>query len=170
MNLHEGIAVAVALVACVFDLRRRRIPNVLTFGAALAAFIVSALTGGPAAVGASAGGWIVAAAVWLPFYLLGGMGAGDVKLMAAIGAWLGPAAAIHVALYTAMAGGVLALTIACVQGSLRQTFSNLQMLFLHWRVVGFAPHAELTLQTATGPHLPYAIPILMGTVLATWIR
>ena len=59
MNLHEGIAVAVALVACVFDLRRRRIPNVLTFGAALAAFVVSALTGGPAAVGASVAGLFV---------------------------------------------------------------------------------------------------------------
>src|SRR5205823_9278005 len=141
MNLHEYMAVAVALAASIFDLHSRRIPNVLTFGAAFAALIVSGATGGPSAVGASAAGWMVAAAVWLPFYLLGGMGAGDVKLIAAIGAWLGPAAVIHVALYTAMAGGVLALTIACVQGCLRQTFLNLQMLVLHWRVVGFAPHA-----------------------------
>jgi prepilin peptidase CpaA len=169
MSPHERITIAVALVACVFDLHNRRIPNVLTFGAASAAFVAAAWAGGPSAVGASVAGWIVAGAVWLPFYLLGGMGAGDVKLMAAIGAWLAPVAAIHAALYTAMAGGVLAVTVACVQGCLPQTYANLQLLVLHWRVSGFTPQAELTLQTTTSPRLPYAIPILVGTVLATWL-
>src|SRR5437762_8698439 len=99
MSLHAEIAVAVALVACVFDLRSRRIPNVLTLGAALVAFIASGLAGGSSALGASLAGWALAAAIWLPCYLLGGMGAGDVKLMAAIGAWLAPAAAIYATLY-----------------------------------------------------------------------
>jgi prepilin peptidase CpaA len=97
------------------------------------------------------------------------MGAGDVKLMAAIGAWLAPVAVIHAALYTAMAGAVLALTVACAHGCLRQTYTNLQLLVLHWRVAGFASHADLTLQTATSPRLAYAIPVFVGTVIATWL-
>jgi prepilin peptidase CpaA len=170
MTPHATIAVAVALVGCVFDLHSRRIPNVLTFGGAVAALIVSALMGGLGAVESGVAGWAVAAALWLPIYALGGMGAGDVKLMAAIGAWLGPATVIYAALYAAIAGAVFALGLAMARGCVRQTFTNVQLLLIHWRVAGFTPHPELNLATATSPRLAYAVPILVGTMAAIWLQ
>jgi prepilin peptidase CpaA len=170
MTSHAAIALAVALVGCAFDLHSRRIPNLLTFGAAVAALIVSGLTGGLTSVGSSAAGWAVAAALWLPIYALGGMGAGDVKLMAAIGAWLGPATVIYAALYAAIAGAVFALALAVARGCVRQTFTNVQLLLIHWRVAGFTPHPELNLATATSPRLAYGVPILVGTMAALWLQ
>lgn len=107
-------------VACATDLRARRISNALVVVvlvaaavrvglAALGAPVVTAdavLAGGP---GAAALGALVGLAVMLPLYALGMMGAGDVKLFAAAGAWLGPAGVFAAAVYTALAGGVLAV-------------------------------------------------------------
>jgi len=170
MNFHDSIAVSVALVACCWDLYSRRIPNLLTFGAALAAFTISTLTAGLPGLGSGMAGWLLATALWLPLYALGGMGAGDVKLLAAIGAWLGPVDVFHAALYAGIAGGILAVVVAVMRGCVRQTYSNVQLLILHWRVAGFAPQAQLTLATATSPRLAYAVPILVGTVVAIWFR
>ena len=61
------------------------------------------------------------------------MGAGDVKLMAAIGAWLGPALALLTALYGAIAGGVLAIVVALSTGYLKTALSNLWRMLMHWR-------------------------------------
>ena len=81
---------AISLVACVTDVRSRRIPNVLTFGAAIAALGYHSIAGGWDGAQNAMFGWVVGTALFLPFFLLGGMGAGDVKLVAALGAWLGP--------------------------------------------------------------------------------
>src|SRR5712691_7755539 len=116
MNMHDSIAILTGLAACGFDLYRRRIPNALTLGAALAALVVSSYTGGLAGAGSSVTGWVIATALWLPLYALGGMGAGDVKLIAAVGAWLGPADVIHAALYAAIAGAVFAVALALARG------------------------------------------------------
>jgi prepilin peptidase CpaA len=170
MSVCEVAAIAIAVVASVCDLQSRRIPNALTLGATAAGLVFAAATGGFSGVGASLEGWAVAMALWLPIYALGGMGAGDVKLMAAIGIWIGPAGALHAALYAAMAGGILGLALAFARGIVRQTFHNVQLLILHWQVAGFSPHAQLTLATATSPRLAYAVPVLIGTVAATWLR
>jgi prepilin peptidase CpaA len=170
MSFGESIAVGVALIACIFDLHSRRIPNVLTFGAAIAALAFAAVVGGIDGVGTSLAGWLIATALWLPIYALGGMGAGDVKLMAAVGAWLGPADVLYAALYAAIAGAVFALGLAISRRCVRQTFSNVHLLLNHWQVVGFAPHAQLTLARAASPRLAYAVPILAGTLTAIWLR
>jgi prepilin peptidase CpaA len=170
MSLADSVAVAIAVAASGFDLHSRRIPNVLTFGAAAAGLFFAAATGGWAGAGAGLAGYALALALWLPLYALGGMGAGDVKLMAAIGMWIGPTAVLHALLYASIAGGLLALTVALFRGVVRQTFQNVQLLILHWQVAGFAPHAQLTLATATSPRLAYAVPVLIGTVVATWLR
>jgi prepilin peptidase CpaA len=167
---HESVAVAVALVASAFDVRTRRIPNVLTFGAAAAALVASAATAGLSGVATSAAGWLLTLAIWLPIYALGGMGAGDVKLMAAIGAWLGPTAGLFAALYAGVAGAVIAVGVAVAQRCVRQTYDNVFLLVTHWRVTGFSPHAQLTLDSSTSPKLPYAVPILAGTLLMIWLR
>ena len=76
-------------------------------------------------------------AVFFPFFALGGMGAGDVKLMAAIGAWLGPGMALMTALYGAVAGGILAIGVALSHGYLRTALSNVWRLLTHWRIQAY---------------------------------
>src|SRR5215212_8490883 len=96
-------------VAAAIDVRTRRIPNLLTFGGAAVALAYHAWTGGLHGLALGAGGWTIGLALFLPMFLLRGMGAGDVKLLAAVGAWLGPMGVVWCALYSVLAGGVLAL-------------------------------------------------------------
>lgn len=164
------VALLIGALACWFDVRTRHIPNLLTFGGAALALGYSLVTGGPGGLLSSALGWLAGAALFLPFFVLGGMGAGDVKLAACLGAWLGPMAAVFVDLYAALAGGVMALALALATGYLRQALTNVWLLLAHWRVVGIRPLAELTLEGSRGPRLPYALPIAAGAVAAIWFR
>ena len=159
-----------SFVACACDLRTRRIPNVLTFGGAALALAYSTWFGGVSGLAASAGGWLVGVALFLPMFVLGGMGAGDVKLAGCIGAWLGPMAALFVALYSAIAGGVLAVIVALATGYFKQAVGNVWLLLAHWRVVGVRPLPELTLEGSRGPRLPFALPITVGTIAAMWLK
>ena len=162
------MAVAIALLACATDVRSRRIPNVLTFGSAAAGLLFHAFWGD--GVLFSAAGWGMGAVAFLIPFALGGLGAGDVKLMAALGAWLGPMQAFWLALYTGIAGGVLALVVAALRGYLKQALSNVWLLLAHWRVSGLRPLHEVSLEGSAGPRLAYAFPILVGTILAIWLH
>jgi prepilin peptidase CpaA len=168
MSSTHVAALVVAVVACVFDVRTRRIPNWLTFGAAAAALGWHLMTAGAGGLGASAAGWLAGAALLIVPYALGGMGGGDVKLVAAIGAWLGPADTFWVAMYTGIAGAAAAVVVGAWHGYLRQAATNVWLLLAHWRVNGVRPFPELTLSTARGPRLAYAVPILVGTVVRLW--
>lgn len=170
MNLYQSIAVAVVLAAVVTDLKSRRIPNLLTFGAALTAVIVHGYVEGWSGVGMALAGWLVGAAFFFPFFALGGMGAGDVKLMAAVGAWLGPGAIMWVALYSSIAGAVMALVVAGFAGYLGQAFTNLWCLLMYWRIAGPRPAPELTLSSHRGPRLAYAVPVFAGLMVTLWLR
>jgi prepilin peptidase CpaA len=163
-------ALLIGACACITDWRSRRIPNVLTFGAAIAAFVVFAVTGGLKGLSWSVAGWLVGCLLFLPWFLLRGMGGGDVKLLAALGAWLGPAHIVWVALYAAVAGGVLAVAVALYRGYLRAMVRNVWNLLMFWRLAGIQPHPELTLASAASPRLPYAFPIMAGAVTALWLR
>jgi prepilin peptidase CpaA len=164
------IALAVAAIACVWDLRCRRIPNVLTLGAAVAAVGFHAVVGGIDGGVTSAAGWLVGVALlFLPF-ALGGMGGGDVKLLGALGAWVGPADAVWLALYTGVAGGVLAILIAAMRGYLAQAVGNIWSLLMFWRVMGLKPMPSLTLHSGRAPRMAYAAPILAGTVVTLWLH
>jgi prepilin peptidase CpaA len=158
-------------MACGTDLLSRRVPNWLTIGGVFAAILFSSVTGGLTGFGASVAGGAVGFFAFMPLFLLGGMGAGDVKLLAAVGAWLGPANAAWTALYASVAGGVLAIAIGLYHGYLRTAFSNLWGLLGFWRVAGIRPSSGLTLgTTTTAPRLPYAIAIAAGTLVTLWLR
>jgi prepilin peptidase CpaA len=163
-------AMLVALAACGTDLRSRRVPNVLTLGAALAGAGYHLLDGGWSGLGTSAAGWAVGLLVFLPLFLLRGLGGGDVKLLAALGAWLGPSQTLWLALFTAVAGGPIAVLVALWKGYLRQAFGNLWGLLMFWRVAGLRPHPTLTLESSGAPRLPYAVPIAAGLVMTLWLR
>lgn len=170
MTIPEWIAVSVAALAVATDLRTRRIPNMLTFGAAGVAFVFAAVSGGWQGLGTSVAGWVVGCATFLPFFLLGGLGAGDVKLLAALGAWLGPTAAFWTAVYGGLAGGPLAIGVALSKRYLTESLTNFWCLLMFWRTAGIRPMPSLTLQSAAGPRLPYALPIFAGAVLTLWLR
>src|SRR4051812_44200646 len=170
MTIPVFIALAVSAAACVSDLRTRRIPNALTFGAAIAGIAFHLFTSGIPGAGLALLGWLVGAAVFFAPFALGGLGAGDVKLVAALGAWLGPADVLWLALYTGVAGGVLALTVSLAHGYLRQALRNVWLLLTHWRVMGVRPLDQMTLAHGTGPRFAYGVAILAGTVATAWLR
>jgi prepilin peptidase CpaA len=170
MTFFQLAAIAVAVVAAAWDLKTRRIPNVLTFGAAIAAVIVHFSVGGLASAGWSIAGWIVGVAFFLPLFALGGMGAGDVKLLAALGAWLGPGAIVWVALFSFIAGGVLGIAVALGFGYMTQALTNLSWMFRYWRAEGPKPVPSVTLATHKGPRLAYAIPVFAGLMVTLWFQ
>jgi prepilin peptidase CpaA len=170
MNAIYASALVVALVSAAWDLKTRRIPNVLTFGSAIAAFGFHFYMSGFSGAGWSAAGWLVGAAFFLPFFVLGGMGAGDVKLLAALGAWLGPAQAAWLALFSLIAGGVLGLAVALGYGYLTQAFANITWMFQFWRSEGPKPVPDVTLATHRGPRLAYAVPVLAGLMVTLWLK
>jgi prepilin peptidase CpaA len=164
------LALLVAILAAVADVRTRRIPNVLTFGAAACAILLQTATDGPLGFGLSLAGWSVGVVIFFPFFALGGMGAGDVKLVGALGACLGPVGALHVALGAAIAGGVVAVLVTLRSGYFATAVANLARLFGFWRTNGLTPMPDLTLASGSGPRLAYAVPILIGTLGAVWFR
>lgn len=164
------IVVAIATLAAGTDLATRRIPNLLTLGAAAVALAFHAVQGGAHGFGLALAGWLVGAAVFFPVFALGGMGAGDVKLVAALGAWLGPVGALQVAAFSAVAGGVVAIIVMVRAHYLHTALANLFRLFGYWRTAGVRPMPDLTLATAGGPRLAYGVPILIGTMGTLWLR
>lgn len=127
-------------------------------------------TAGMGGLERSAGGWLVGAALLIAPYILGGMGGGDVKLVGALGAWLGPGDTFWLAMYTGIAGAIAAVAVSAWQGYLRQALNNVWLLLVHWRVNGLRLVPELTLETSRGPRLAYAVPILAGTAVMLWLR
>ena len=170
MRMTYVVVLALALTGCVTDLRSRRIPNVLTFGGAIAAVIFHTMVGGGSGLLVASGGWVIGAALFFAPFALGGMGGGDLKLVAALGAWVGPQQAVWIALYTGVAGGVMALIVASMRGYLRQAFSNLWLLLAHWRIAGISRLHEVSLEGGNGPRLAYALPIFVGTLVMIWLN
>src|SRR5215208_6571446 len=142
-------ALIIGAAACVTDLHSRRIPNWLTFGAAAAALATQYAGGGPVGAQHAMSGWITGLLLFMPLFLLGGMGAGDVKLLAALGAWLGTSDTLFVALYAGIAGGVMAVIVSAARGYMKQLINNLWGLLIFWRIAGLQPMPGLTLRTAS---------------------
>lgn len=168
----QVVALALLLAcAVVTDLRSRRIANRLVFaGAALAVLMHAALlaTGRPALAGEAwwspLAGLLAGGAALLPLYLLRATGAGDVKLLAMVGAYTGPATALGAALYTLLAGGVLALLWMPLFGVTARTLRNVHRLLSGWRVrMPAGGAARIAALEASAARLPYALAIAVGT-------
>lgn len=170
MNVLTIALITIAALACAIDLRERRIPNWLTFGAAAAGFAYQWATAGSDGLFTGGAGLLVGIAIFFIPFALGGLGAGDVKLVAALGVWLGPYDVFWLALYTMMAGAVMALAVSFLSGYLRQAIANIWVLLMHLRMEGLRPHPELTIKHAGTPKLAYGVAILAGTMVTVWIR
>jgi prepilin peptidase CpaA len=155
-TLTAGVAAAAAI-----DLRTRRVPNPLTALLALSGVGFAASGIGHLTVAGSLVGLLVGLALMLPGHLIGGTGAGDVKLFAAIGALLGPAPIVGAFLYTAIAGGALAVIVACHRRRLQQTVGRAARLVTNSAAVAAEIEAPLE-----NNRFPYAPAIAVGSILA----
>jgi prepilin peptidase CpaA len=154
------------IIATVSDIRSRRIPNWLVFPFLLAGMAVSAVTRGWSGLGQSVAGMLVAAVFLGIFYWLGGMGMGDVKLCAAIGAWIGPQQLMLALVVMGLAGGVMAFIWAICGGFLKESLSGAGDLVFGFRKRGFRPHATLVLSNPSTRKMPYAPAIAIGTIFS----
>lgn len=164
-------AVPVTLLAALAvreDLRTHRIPNRLVGPALLLGCLVHLSWGGPTAALLALASAAVAGGILLPGWLVKMMGAGDVKLMAAIGAWLGtPRLALYAALLSLVAGGIISLVEAARRGILKRTIRDAALLVP--RVVGGAtPGGDAPV--GSGVRVPKALAFLAGSLLALWWR
>lgn len=156
-------AVISALAGAISDVRAARIPNWLTYGSVVAAFAVRAMWGWPGLKGGLIG-LLAGGGVFFVLYLLGGMGAGDVKLMAAVGTWAGGGRTVVVLVAAAIAGGLLAVGYMIFYRRVRSTLLNVVELFRHHLVSGIRPHPSLNVQEGGGLRIPYGLAIAIGTL------
>lgn len=164
--------IGVCLGAVWFDLRERRIPNLLTVGG-LAAALLLRIPGGLESVGSGLLGAAIGFGVALPFFLVGGLGGGDAKLLSTVGAFLGPEHVWTGLLVMAFSGGVLALAAIARKRAFRQTAANLVTIFTTfgsrtftgWK--GEESEAAVTLDTPGVITVPYGLAIAAGA-MAGW--
>ena len=158
--------VVVVLVATVTDLRSRRIPNWLVLPFMAAGFVVSVWTAGWQGLGKSASGFLLGAAIYGVLCWMGGMGMGDVKLCAAIGAWVGPSQLMLALVITGVAGGVMALGWAVAGGFVGDLFKGSGDLLFGQNGGAGEQSAKLTLSNPLARKMPYAPAIAVGTLVS----
>ena len=150
--------VVLLALACVSDLRTRRIPNLLVLVTVIAGIVVAVSTtswsAGLIQAGTGLGTGLV---IWLPFYALGMLGAGDVKLFAAASTFLGPRSAVEASLYTAFYGGVLALGYMLARSGVASTLIRVSQGVRQPELLRNDP-------TAQRRRMPYALAIAAGVL------
>lgn len=164
--------VTFGLVACVgmaaaIDIRQRRIPNWLSFTGVLGGICLNSIFNGKDGFVLSLLG--IATGFFLLFfgYLLGGIGAGDVKLLAAVGAFLGPKLVFCAFIWMALSGGFLALLFVAWKGAFRQTFANLKSLLQGWM---YGTGSAVDLKNPSLLKLPRALSIALGAIVAAFFQ
>jgi prepilin peptidase CpaA len=155
-------------VATVTDLRSRRIPNWLVFPFLVAGIALSFAPASWHGIGIvqSLEGMGLGLLLFGILALMGGMGMGDVKLCAAIGAWVGPQQLFFALVVTAVAGGIMAVIWAAMGGFLGELFSGSADLMLGWRKRGMKVNPEQTLANPKARKMPYAPAIAVGTLMS----
>ena len=158
--------VAMVAFAATTDLAARRIPNWITAPGALLALALHAYYGGWRGALAAVAGAALGFGIFLALYVAGGMGAGDVKLFAAVGAFTGPQPLLLVFVLTGLLGGCAAVVMALARGRLRQTLSNTGRILASAGALRFGEVRRSSALDAPGAlRLPYGAVIAGGTLL-----
>jgi prepilin peptidase CpaA len=156
----------VLAVATASDLRSRRIPNWLVVPFLVSGIIVSLFEHGRAGLFQSVEGVALAVVVTGVLCWLRGMGMGDLKLCAAVGAWIWPSQMVIALVITGLAGGVMALIWASCSGTLQASLDGASDLICGAWGRGFQPHAKLVLDNPLARKMPYAPAIAVGTIVS----
>src|SRR5580698_6597457 len=167
---YPAAATACALVGSVFDVKSRRIPNFITFPSFLLGLSLHLALGGWRQLLTSLAAGVICGLVFLVFYIAGGMGAGDVKLIMAVGCIAGLSHVAYLLVLTAISGGVMAICLALARGRLQQTFMNVAVLTSHHTTEGLTPHPDLNISNVQTLRLPYALAIASGAILTFYLQ
>lgn len=173
--LSGGILLTLLAAATIADFARRRIPNLivaagLLLGIGLNTFLPEGFglfnRYGPGGLGLTAalGGALVGGGLLLPLYMLRAMGAGDVKLMAMVGAYLSPMQALGAGLVVLLVGGILSLIFALRRGVMQKMFANLRLIFIGaFSSLLLREAPDLDVGAASAGRAPYGLAIALGT-------
>lgn len=158
------MAAFLAGFAGVMDWRSRRIPNWLTVPGLLAGVVANAVAGGWGGAKASLLGAALGLALLFPFVLLRSLGAGDWKLVGALGAFVGPSQLLTILLITVLVAGLMALGLIVLKGRLRQTARNIvhilgSFLSLH------LPGPEVSLDSKESLKIPFGVAVAVAVIL-----
>ena len=176
--VYQLLQFAPMLLACaaaaVIDARSRRIPNWLTLPLMLGGLLVSIAGAGPITVGQAFLGLAVGFGLTFLLFILGALGAGDVKLMAGVGAWIGALAVLKVFVAAAIIGMIIVLVQSAWRGRLSGLLRRSALVtinVMHADVVGVENVLESS-RASVSPadaHLPYAVPALIGVLLVVML-
>ena len=163
---HVWLLSSVLVVAAVIDGRKLKVPNWITFPLIISGWVFSAVCFGWAGLGWSLVGTGVGLGLLLPAYSIGGMGAGDVKLLAGVGAWVWGTDTFYAFCVSSVIGGVIAIAMVLIRGKWHHHFY--QFLGIVTEIVTIQnPDTLSTLaaeRKSTMMLLPYGIPIALGTI------
>ncbi len=156
----------VVVLAAIYDLRFRRIPNWVSLSGIVLGFGCNTLLLGLHGLREAGLGLLCAALVYMPLYLVRGMGAGDVKLMAAVGAIAGPESWLQIFLATALIGGIVSLAVIAGKHRFRQTLGNVGVIvteLLHFRAP-VETDSRLDYRHKQAIRLPHGAAIAGGSI------
>jgi prepilin peptidase CpaA len=163
----EMVLLALLLCAAIYDVRYRRIPNWLTVSGVVIGLAINWILGPPdAGILFSLAGLGIAFGLYLVLYVLHAMGAGDVKLMAAVGALLGPSRWFGLFLVTAIIGGIMAMILILARRRTMKTFWNIGFILSEMRSGrrGFVNNPDLDVQNPKSVGLPHGAVIAIGAI------
>jgi prepilin peptidase CpaA len=165
------IKFALALIvasAATYDFRYRKIPNWLNLSGLILGFGLNISLAGSSGFLSAGEGLLLAFSIYLPLYLLKGMGAGDVKLMAAIGSLVGPSTWFEIFLATALFGGLAAAVLALTKERFNETCWNVFCILhdlSHFRSP-YRSNAQLDIRNARSLRMPHGVTIAIGCAAA----
>ncbi|MDF3037204.1 MAG: prepilin peptidase [Paucimonas sp.] len=158
-----GMLCILLLAASFLDIRSHTIPNRLTVGGIAVGLLYAAIVPFSMHTGFlwALAGCALGLLMLLPFYLMKAMGAGDVKLMAMVGAFVGPYAIVHIVITTFIVGGVAAIGFALARGATGRLLGNLRLMVLIRMAGGSVAAAGSA--TSIGK-MPYAVSIAIAAI------
>jgi prepilin peptidase CpaA len=166
-QLAVAVLVPGTLLASWIDYTQRRVPNWLNLALLLAGFVAQAAYFGWAGIATGAWGMLAGFGLLIVPWMMHGMGAGDVKLMAAIGVWLGPLLTLYAFALGAMMGGLAAVVMILSTGRLRMACVNLGVILAKCtnRQTMFSEFGSARSFGTTSQLLPYGVPLTAGALV-----
>jgi prepilin peptidase CpaA len=163
-KLFLACAVVFAVAGAIVDARTRRIPNRLTYLGLVVALSVRVFVVGWPGLRDGLIGALIGGGLFLILFLVGGMGAGDVKLMAAVSAWAGSAQVANLLAATVFAGGAMAIALMLYRRRALVTLLNTVELIRHHLATGLRPHPKLNIKEPSSMRIPFAPAIAIGAL------